>query len=202
MPDAILLEKLCSEEDDALLYAEFSKRFLPDLEKECAEICKGRKLHPHIGRQIAHDTLEKVRKYKKFRIDQVVVNDAHKGILVYLFRISINLFNDYHRKTKASQDQVFHKTYFENILESATISDTFELKEKKDFALKLFKALNTKEQKVILTDIEYKKFHKYLPDDVNQRLAEELGVKSSSIRKIRERAIAKLQNLINEAGKA
>jgi DNA-directed RNA polymerase specialized sigma24 family protein len=193
---------LCSEEDDEILYAEFTKRFLPELSEKCLQICRGRNLDNHIGRQVAHESLEKVRKYKGFRTEQITINDCHKGILVYLFRIATNLFNDYHRKNKSSQQVTVHKTYLENIFETVNGIDAAELKQTKDFALNLFNRLNKKEQKVVLTDIEYKKFFKYLPDDVNERLAEELDVKPATVRKIRERAVEKLQKFIYETGKS
>jgi DNA-directed RNA polymerase sigma subunit (sigma70/sigma32) len=71
------------------------------------------------------------------------------------------------------------------------------LKNKKDIALSILQKLNKREQKVILKDIEYKKHFKYLPDDVTETLSVEMGVKKDTIRKIRKRAIEKINKLIN-----
>ena len=62
----------------------------------------------------------------------------------------------------------------------------------------ILKKLNKKEQTVILTDIEHKKFQKYLPDDVTEDLTLKLGIKKETVRKIRERAIVKIKEAINE----
>jgi DNA-directed RNA polymerase specialized sigma24 family protein len=197
LSDVILLESLCSQTDDKQLYVEFTSRFLPELTSECEKICATRKLHKHIGIQIAHDTLEKVRKYKTFKKDGIKAPTTRQGILLYLFRISTNLFNDHYNKAKALESRVLHKTYFDELLdfEHAEV-DVVKLKNTKEIAVKLFSCLNEKEKKVIITDIDYKKFNKYLPDDVNQKLAIELNVKSETIRKIRERAITKLKKAL------
>jgi DNA-directed RNA polymerase specialized sigma24 family protein len=198
LTDSELIEQLCSSKDDVLLYGEFVKRFNSDLQKECERICKNRKLDLHIGRQIAHDTFARLRKYKSFKTDEIKLVDRHRAILVYLTRISTRLFSDHHRNQKV--ETVIHKTYFEDILDSIEMpeEDVSRLKQIKEITVQIFRKLNAKEQKIILTDIDYKRHHKYLPDDIIESLAEEFGVKSDSIRKIRERAISKIKNAINE----
>jgi hypothetical protein len=54
----------------------------------------------------------------------------------------------------------------------------------------------------VLRDVEYKRHHKYLPDDVNESLSKELCIKKDTIRKIRERAIKKIKNAIDEINKS
>lgn len=54
------------------------------------------------------------------------------------------------------------------------------------------------ERRVILTDLEYKKHHKYLPDDITEQLSKELGVKKDTVREIREPAIEKIKSWIDE----
>lgn len=201
--DVELLSQLCSLDEDQEVYDEFVRRFYKDLEEECKRRCKARKLDKHIGIQVAHDTLEKVRRHKTFRADEMNYKDSRKGILVYLFRISINLFNDHHRKEKKQNDQIPHKMYLEELIGEISLKkDPALLKRTKELTLQVFKLLNPKEQKVILVDIEYKKHNKYLPDDVNERLSVELGVKKDSIRKIRERAVQKIKKAIDEINQA
>jgi hypothetical protein len=45
--------------------------------------------------------------------------------------------------------------------------------------------------------VEYKRHQHYLPDEVVSKLCEELNVKEATIRKLRERAIAKIKKEIN-----
>lgn len=195
--DIQLLELLCSAENDGLIFSEFVRRFLPDVNFECEKICNQRKLDKHVGKQIAHETFERVRKYKSFKSDKINLEDDRKAVLVYLFKVSTSLFNDYHRKEKYVVPN--HRTYFEDLVTTINPKiDVKELKMKHDIASQLFNKLNKKEQRVVLTDLEYKKHHKYLPDDVTYSLATELGVKVPTVRKIRERAIDKLKNAINE----
>lgn len=197
LSDINLLELLCSETDDSLLYEEFVGRFLPDIQRECEKRCKARKLDPHIGTQISHEIFERVRKYKTFRKDKIHLEDDRKGIIVYLLRISTSLFNDYYREQHKSLQ--LHRTYFDDLFDLATSkSNPIELKGQKDFALKILQKLNKNEQKVILADLEYKRNSKYLPDDVTETLSEQLGVEKDTIRKIRKRAIKKLKDFINE----
>lgn len=199
LSDLELISFLCSVDDDQAAYEEFVRRFYKDLESECKRRCKARKLDEHIGIQVAHDTFEKVRRHKTFRVEEMNSVNSKKGILLYLIRISINLFNDHFRKEKRKKEQVYHKMYFEDLIGSNEVkNDPSSLKQIKELTLKVFKTLNPKEQKVILVDIEHKRHSKYLPDDVNERLSEELGVKRGSIRKIRERAIQKIKKAIDE----
>ena len=197
MNDVVLLEQLCSAEDDHHYYEQFVTRFSSELQEESNRICKVRRLNNHVGIQIANETFERVRKYKSFKKDEIKLPNDRKAILAYLKKISIRLFNDYHRKL--SSKEVTHRTYFEDILLASNSNiDIQTLKDKKDIALQIFKKLNIKEQKVVLTDIEYKKHQKYLSDDVTSVLAEELSIKPATIRKIRERAIIKIKKAIDE----
>lgn len=193
-----LLTRLCSEEDDVSLYEEFVKRFHDDLTNECRRICQRRGLDEQVGNQIAHDCFEKVRKYKTIKIDGIQIKGAHKAIMSYLYRVAVNLFNDYQRKIK--NDGQINKSYFDELLnDGASEKSPEELLALRDRTVGIFKKLNPKEQKVIITDLEFKrtKNYKYLPDDANELLAQELGVKKDGIRKIRERAIKKIKNAIN-----
>lgn len=201
--DLELLRHLCSVQDDQEAYNEFVHRFYDDVKAECERRCKGRKLDKHIGIQVAHETFEKVRRHKTFREDEIKITDSRKAILVYLIRISINLFNDHHRKEKKQKEQVNYKMYFEDLICTAEIeNDPARLKQIKDLTLRIFKSLNQKEQKIVLADVEHKKHQRYLPDDVTERLAAELGVKKDSVRKIRERAIQKIKTAIDEFNQA
>ncbi len=195
--DIELIKMLCSQKDDEDLYNQFVNRFLQDILKECNRICIARKLHKHVGEQIAHETFERVRKYKSFNIDKVTIPNSRNAILVYLKRMVTSLFADYHRKENT--EIINHKTYLEDILDSNEIElDPSNLKEKKEIAQLIFKKLNKKEQRVVITDMEYKRHQKYLPDDALEVLAKELGVKKDSIRKIRSRAIEKINLAISE----
>jgi DNA-directed RNA polymerase specialized sigma24 family protein len=197
LTNVTLLEQLCSNDDDNYLYDEFVKRFLTDLTTHCTHVCNKRNLEPHIGKQIAHETFSNVRKYKSFKTDGITLPDSREAILVYLKRISINLFNDFHNKQK--REKIIHRTYFDDMLEgNESKLDAVGLRDKKEFALFIYNKLNKKEQTVVLADIEHKKYQKYLPDDITEDLALRLDVKKESIRKIRERAIEKIKKAINE----
>lgn len=197
MGDVQLLEYLCSTENDEQPYNHFVTRFLPFLKDHCNSVSSIRKLDTHVGQQIAHETFERVRKYKSYKRDGSKLPDDRKSILVYLKKISIRLFNDHHKAAK--KVDIVHTSYFDQILQAANeVTDVKSLKNKKDIALTIFNKLNTKEQKVVLKDIEYKKHQKYLPDDVTDTLAIELDVTASSIRKIRQRAIKKIKLAIDE----
>jgi DNA-directed RNA polymerase specialized sigma24 family protein len=199
LSDLELLVALCSMHSDEGPYKEFVNRFYSDLQSECLRICKARKLDKHVGIQIAHETFEKVRKYKSFQVDQVKMTDSRKGILVYLIRISLNLFNNHHNKEKRQNEIANHKSYFEDLSQSTEqIDDPVKLERIKELTLHAFKRLSLREQKVILADIEYKRHYKYLPDDVTDKLATELKVKKDTIRKIRERAKTKIKKAIDE----
>jgi DNA-directed RNA polymerase specialized sigma24 family protein len=163
-------------------------------------VCVVRKVDNHVGQQIAHETFERVRKYKSYTRDGSKVPDDKKAILGYLKRISTRLFNNHHNNEK--KKDIVHKSYFDDIM--LAVSETIDLKalkNKKDVAMIIYGKLNKKEQAVVLKDIEYKKHQKYLPDDVTAALAVELGVKPDTIRKIRARAIEKIKNTIDEVNK-
>lgn len=197
LSDRELLRLLCSTDDDEMVYSLFTKRYWPDIEKECSKICKKRKIDPHIGTEIAHETFERVRKYKSFNEDQIKLADDRKAVLVYLIRIAVRLFNNYH--TKKNKEDIVHRTYFDEIVCAVNENiDVKDLKSKKDLSLDILKKLNYKEQRILLTDLEYKRHQKYLPDDVLDSLALELNVKRETIRKIRERAIVKINKAIDE----
>lgn len=197
LTDRELLRLLCSTADDEGVFNEFVNRFWPDMDKECSKICQNRKIDPHIGTEIAHETFERIRRYKSFKEDEIKITDDRKAILVYLIRISVRLFNSYHSKN--SKQDIIHRTYFDDIADTVNGSfDIKDLKQKKDISIKILKKLTHKEQRVLLTDMEYKRHQKYLPDDVLDTLADELKVKKDTIRKIRERAIDKLKKAIDE----
>jgi DNA-directed RNA polymerase specialized sigma24 family protein len=189
---------LCSSSDDTLLYNEFVKRFLPDVLRECEQICKKRKVDPHVGQQIAHETFERVRRYKSFKSDRIKISNERKGILLYLYRFCVRLFNTYFNDKKETITD--HRTYFDDILTPQEKSpiDVQALKSKKELAVLILQKLNVKERKIILTDLDYKRHHKYLPEDVIDALVQELNIKRDTVRKIRERAIEKIKNAINE----
>lgn len=193
-----LLVKLCSEEDDEAVYNEFVKRFLPELTKECHRISERRKLDQHIGTQIAHECCEKLRKYKSFKADEVKVNNSHKAVMGYLYRFAVNLFNDHQRSIERKKNVVVNKTYFDNILEDRDgETDPVKLQLLKEKTLTVFNQLNYREQRVLQTDLEYKRSQRYLPDDVLELLATELCVKKDTVRKIRERVIRKIKTALN-----
>lgn len=197
LSDIELLETLCSTENDAEFYMHFVERFLPDVKKECVQICKKRNIDEHIGIEIAHDTFERVRKYKSFKADKIRVPNSKKAIHVYLMRIATRQFNSYH--AKENQEEVIHKTYFDEIFEPSDDNiDAEGLKDIKDTAMLVFAKFNKKEKRIILADLEHKRSHKYLPADVIDELAEELNIKRDTVRKIRERAKQKLKEAINE----
>jgi len=203
LSDRELFFALCSEQKDGDIFDEFAKRFLPPLIEECEQVCKVRKLDPDVGNQIASDTLAKARKYKSFQKDAINVTGDRQSVLVYLFRIAINLFNDHHRKEKkAAEGFVPTKTYFDDLYQQTqSSSDPESLQYTRDNTEKLLKQLNSKERMVLLKDLEYKRHQKYLPDDVTSELAGILKVKPDTIRKIRERAINKLKKGIDEINK-
>lgn len=192
-----LLELLCSSSDDHIPYSHFVDRFLPHVQKECERICVVRKLDTHIGQQIAHQAFEKVRQYKSFKKDKIRLSDERRGINAYLNRIVVRLFNDYYNRE--NKKEILHATYFDDLLKDLDSQiDIKALKNKKDVATLIFSKLNSKEQKVVIADIEHKKYQKYLPDDITDALATELNVKSGSISQIRRRAIKKIKAAIDE----
>lgn len=200
LSDTELLVQLCSEDDDAALYEEFVNRFIKEITAKCHRICHIRKLDEQIGTTIAHECFEKVRKYKSFKPNKIRIKDPQKAILAYLHSFVYNLFNDYHSAVKREQDGNGIKSYFKNILDGVDQkNDPEHLKKIRDSALKALETLKPQEQKILLTDLEYKRTSKYLPDDVIELLSVELGRKKATIRKIRERAIKKIKIAINEA---
>lgn len=202
LSDIELFVALCATEDDVVVYREFVKRFLPDLKVELINYCRKRNLDDHIGAQIAHDTLEKARKYKSFNPQEIRARTDRKAVLVYLFKIAYRLFWDYFRKERSHSDDLNeHKSYFDDLMESASSDqDAMSLLHKREKSIGIIKKLTPKEQKVFLTDLEYKRNQKYnyLPDHVTESLAAELGVKPATIRKMRERAITKIKKAIDE----
>lgn len=205
LSDTDLLEYLCSngkEEDDGHAYSEFVDRYIKDVRGLCESICKKRSLDRYIGQQIAHDAFEKIRHHKSFKKGKKNQKDERKAILGFMYVVCVNLFNDHHRKQLVERNEIILPTYFDTLSDQIEVSGNVETnREIRDITQKLLKKLNPKELKVLLTDLEYKKHHKYLPDDVIESLAEELKVKPNSIRKIRERAIAKIKkeiDVINE----
>lgn len=200
MSDVQLLVQLCSTDDDQHYYDNFVCRFLPDVQSHCNRVSTVRKLDNHVGQQIAHETFERVRRYKSYKRDGSKVPDDRKAILGYLKRISTRLFNDHHNKEK--KKDIIHKSYFDDLMQVASETvDVKSLKNKKDIAMIIYGKLNKKEQAVLLMDIEYKKHQKYLPDDVTEALATELNVMPGTIRKIRARAIEKIKNAIDDVNK-
>lgn len=198
LPDLDLVERLCSTPDDDLIYAAFAERFHPKLTDECIKISKRRKLDELTARDIAHKTLEKFRKHKSFEMSKMRLKDPRKAILAYLCTIAYNLFNDHYHATNPATKET-RDSYFSGIFEGdRTELDPAKLQRLREQALNVFNTLNPGEQKVLLTDLEYKKAHIYLPEEINEKLAQELGVKKASIRKIRERAIKKLKKGIHD----
>ncbi len=200
LSDIQLFEYICIEEENSEAYEVFVERFLPDLRKSCLKRCSKNKLDKHIGEQIAHDTLERVYKYKSFKKDKLRELNNRSSIMAYFYRISSNLFYDYHKKNDTTI--VINRTYFDDIKDkSAQNTQGKQLYTIKENTERVLKKLNPKERAVIIKDIEYKKHHLHLPKDVNEDLADELGVKTATIRKIRERAIKKIKLAIDEINK-
>lgn len=197
--DSIDLLELIRDSDDNEAYKEFVQRFLPIVKDQCLTKCKLRKLDKSIGLQIAHDTLEKTRKSKSFKREKLNGSDSKSKITGWLFRISSNLFYDYHNSQKCN-DHVYD-FYIDELFSKASEINVNSLAEKRDLSIKILQKLNPKEREVVLTDIEYKRSQKYLPEDINESLANRIGVKKDTIRKIRERAIMKLNNAIDEINK-
>ena len=127
LPDKELLRLLCSTADDDRIFNEFVNRFWPDIDKECSKICQNRKIDPQIGSEIAHETFDRVRKYKSFKEDEIKIKDDRKAILVYLIRISVRLFNNYHSKN--NKQDIIHKTYFDDLAD--TVNGSFDVKDLK-----------------------------------------------------------------------
>jgi DNA-directed RNA polymerase specialized sigma24 family protein len=197
--DSIDLLEQIRDSDDNEAYKEFVQRFLPIVKDQCLIKCKLRKLDKDIGLQIAHDTFEKVRKSKSFKKEKLIGSDSKSKITGWLFRISSNLFYDFHNSQKCN-NQVYD-FYIDELFSKASEINVNSLAEKRDLSIKILQKLNPKEREVVLTDIEYKRSHKYLPEDANESLANRIGVKKDTVRKIRERAILKLYKAIDEIHK-
>lgn len=194
LTDNDLLEYLCSSKNDEEAYNEFVNRYIKDCGAICEKLCKRRRLDSHIGVQILSDTFEKVRRYKSYKRLETTNLDERKAILAFLYRIALNLFNDHYNQTKKSNEP--YSTYFDDFV-ITTVEPANSLSQK-EFAAQILKSLNKNEQTVMLTDFEYKKHYKYLPDWVIEKLSTELSVKPDTIRKIRERAIVKVKTAIDK----
>lgn len=192
--DIELLEYLCSSDDNSA-YKELVTRFHKELKSECETICKKRSLDVHIGRQIANQTFERARKYHSFKRRKINYDNPHKAVLAYLIRISKNLFYDFHNAQKPKPTNL--SFYFDDIIGEIGIEDRKDLQYKRDTSELILKSLSKREQLVVVTDLENKRFQKYLPTDVTEKLAYDMGVKKATVRKIRERAKHKLIQAIN-----
>ena len=175
-----LLDILCKTNSDSS-YEEFVNRFYSKVAEECKKKCKKRGLDIHIGEQITHDTFERVRKYKSFDKEKLKSKNPEYAILGWLFRISSNLFYDYHNKVqKQSITPDFYFAKFDEINENVDVKELYSKKEAASF---IFGKLNKKEKEVILTDIEFKKGKKYLNSDVLESLSARLNVKKDTVRR-------------------
>lgn len=191
--------ELIRDDGDEIAYQEFVSRFLPKVKDECVNKCKLRKIDKHIGIQIAHDTFEKVKNSRSFKREKLNGGGSKNAIIGWLYRISSNLFYDYHN-SKTNNNQ-FNESYFDDLKGYAKEASVNSNAEIRDITEIMLKKLNFKEREVLITDIEYKRSQKYLPKDVNEYLSNRLNVKKSSIRKIRERAVKKIKNAIDELNK-
>jgi len=190
-----LLEELFTSNEDAA-YNEFVERFYEDVKQECLLKCKIRGINKQIGEEIAHDTFERVRKYKSFRRDKIKGSDPYKAVLAWLCKILSNLFIDFHKSKKVDIEPI--NFYLDDMVDEISHPSPEDLQYKKEITTKIFTSLNAKEQKVLLRDMECKKFQKYHETEVLEELASELGVKKDTIRKIRQRLKEKIKNAINE----
>lgn len=195
LDDIELLELLCSK-DEEVLYKEFVNRFYEIIKSECLLKCKKRKLDNHVGEQILHDTFERVRKYKSFNRENLKIQDPRKAVKTYLYSILSNLFYDYHNQCKKSQKEDYF--YFGDLKAKLEKVNPEKLKGIKDMSEFIFKKLNYKEKEVIIADLEAKRYRRYLSSETTENLANHLNVKPASIRKIRERAINKINQAIIE----
>lgn len=188
---------LCSTEDDNAIFEEFANRYMPELKELCERLCRIRRIDTHVAGEVAVDALNNVRKYKKFTRDKIKITNDHRAVLVYLNRIVIRLLDDRYRQQKKSS--IVHRTYFDDLMDHGKSTvDPKLLKSVRDTSIEIISTLTPREQRVVLTDLEYKKHHKYLPDDVTESLARELGVKKDTIRALRKRAVEKIQKAIDE----
>jgi DNA-directed RNA polymerase specialized sigma24 family protein len=181
--DSIALLELIRDSDDDEAYKEFVQRFLPIVKDQCLTKCKLRNVDKHVGLEIAHDTFEKIRKSKSFKREKLNGSDSKSMITGWLFRISSNLFYDYHNSQKCN-NQVY-ESYIDQLFNKASEISVDSLAEKRDLSIKILQTLNSKEREVVLTDLEFKRSQKYLPEDANESLANRIGVKKNTVRKIR-----------------
>lgn len=195
LTDIELLERMTFS-NSTVFYEEFVSRYYDAVKRECLLKCAKRKLDKHIGEQIAHDTFERVRKTKSFKKQKLSQKEPRQAILAWLYRIQSNLFYDYHKSQNTSNESF--ESYFDEIAPHDSLDSASELLKKKDIAVRIFSKLSPKQKIVILKDLEHKRTQRYHSSDVLDDLAEELGVKKDSIRKIRERAIQKIKDAINE----
>lgn len=191
---------LCTTEDDTAPYKEFVQRFHLELKQICRRKCELRKLDQHIGETIVHEVFERVRKYKSFKRDHFRGVNGHKWVLAYLYRSASRLFLNHHNEQKRQEE--LPDNYLDDLRSEAKAIDPAQLQEVKNRTAAALKKLTPKELAVVLADHQYKKHTKYLPDDVILALSEQLGVKPATIRKLRERAIKKLNQAINEINEA
>lgn len=195
LDDISLLELLCKTDSDEA-YEEFVNRFYNEVLVQCKIKCKSRNVDLHIGKQIAHETFERVRKYKSFNKSKLKTNNQRKAILGWLYKFMIRLFYDYHNSQK--NEEVKINSYFDELAEYAETINVESLAFKRNLAIIIYNKLNKKEKEVVLTDLEYKRGQKYLPDDISETLANKLGVKKPTVRKIRQRAINKIKLALDE----
>jgi len=195
LDDIKLLEYLCKIDSDET-YKEFVNRFYDDVLEQCKIKCKSRNIDSHIGKQIAHEVFERVRKYKSFDKSKLNTKNPRNAIIGWLYRIIIRLFYDYHNSQK--KEEVPVNSYFDDLAAEAESIDVENLAFKRDLSIIILRKLNKKEKEVVLTDLEHKRGQKYLPDDITESLANRLGVKKPTIRKIRERAINKIKLALDE----
>lgn len=195
LSDYELLDLIKENQDDSA-YNEFVNRYYDFVKDACINKCELRKIDAHVGKQIAHETFERVKSTKSFKKEKLNGCDSNSGIKGWLYRISSNLFYDYHNSLK--EEDTNKPFYLDEIIEEAKGIDIEDLAAKRDLTMQIIKKLNQKEIEVVCTDLEHKRCKKYLPDEVNEALANRLGVKKGSVRKIRERAVKKLKAAIDE----
>lgn len=193
--DTELLEFICSNDANDLSYGAFVNRYIKDVETECIKICERRKLDKHIGLQITHDAFAKIKKYRSFNKSKLKGNNERRAILGFIYVICINLFKDHHNRS--NNDTTTNTTSYFDDLKNTIKFDVRNNQQIKDYTLRILKKLNAKEIRVLQTDVEYKRHHKYLPDEVVVALCEELNVKEAGIRKLRERLTVKIKKEID-----
>lgn len=196
LSDTELLEYICTVGNDEVGYNEFVNRYIKDVQKLCQKICRRRRLHDHVGLQICHDALQKLRGLKSFNRNKLRAGDQRKSILGFVYVICINLFNDHHNKV-TRQFGSNHGFYLDDLAEAFKVSGKIDNHRRKELSERILKKLSPKEQKVLLTDMEYKRHQVYLPDEVVASLCEELKVSQSALRKIRERLKTKISKEID-----